>query len=121
MPNFSPIDPLISFGQPKLLPMVVVITKVHLLPHPHVVSSAHLGIWKPHTKFQSDWWSGVAVRTAHATKSSSHVQVDRVTSLALTREHYWSITVISSFFIEANSYIHSLSQRRSWGSVNHRK
>ena len=41
MPNLSMIGPLISFLQPKQLPMGVTMTKPHPLAHPYVVNNAH--------------------------------------------------------------------------------
>ena len=53
--NFGLVGPLISFWQPKQLPVSVANTKPHTLPHPHVVNKAHPITWTPYAKFQPDW------------------------------------------------------------------
>ena len=50
-PNFSLIIPSISFWQPKQLLVGVAMTKLHLLPPPHVVNNAHQVTWSPYVKF----------------------------------------------------------------------
>ena len=44
----------------------VVMIKPHLLPHPYKFNNVHPGTWRPHTKFQRVWSSGLAVKTTHA-------------------------------------------------------
>ena len=49
------VSPLISFWQPKQLPVCVANTKPHTLSHPHVVNDAYFITWTPYAKFQPDW------------------------------------------------------------------
>ena len=49
------VGPLMSFWQPKLLPVGVVNTKLHTLPYPHVVNNAHPVTWTPYVQFQPYW------------------------------------------------------------------
>ena len=53
--NFGLVGPLISFWQPKQLPVGLANTKAHPLQHPHAVINVHPITWTPYAKFQPDW------------------------------------------------------------------
>ena len=50
--NFGLVGPVISFWQPKQIPVGVANSKPHPLPHPHAVGNAHLVT--PYALFQSN-------------------------------------------------------------------
>ena len=63
--NFRLICPLIGFWYPNKLTVGVAMTKLHLLPNPHVVINAHPVTWRSHDKFRPFWSKGLAVMARH--------------------------------------------------------